>query len=750
MYIKPNHRHPLGTLLPLLVAALTLAACQPSADKREPVDLVDPYIGSISHLLMPCYPTVQLPNSMMRVFPYRHDVTEEYVEGLPVIVTAHRSIGAFRFSPTLGEPKAVVRSNWDNEHCTPYSYSVSLADHTVDAELVVSHQSALYKLSRMEGDERPLSLVLTSRWGEMHIDGSTAYGWEEVDGPTRVYIYMELDQQPPLAEVRNGQSAVWQFPPAVTTVQARYGISFISTDQARANLLREQGDGFDREALLKAGRKAWNDALSTLSIEGGTERERSVFYTSYYRTFERPLCLSEDGRYYSAYDHQVHDDEGTPFYTDDWIWDTYRAAHPLRTVTNAPMEEDILQSYLRMAAQNGHGWMPTFPCIDGDNHCMNSNHAVISVADALRKGLQVDAAAAYEACRLAIDDKSLAPWSYASGGYLNDFYRQHGYIPARLEDEEERDPNVGWENRQPVAVTLGTAYDQWALSLLADTLGMKDEARELRRQSYNYRNLFNPDTHFFHPKDSAGRFIEPFDYRFSGGIGARQYYDENNGWTYRWDVPHRVDDLVSLMGGQEAFVRNLDATFSEPLGMSKYDFYNQLPDQTGNVGQFTMANEPSMHIPYLYNYAGAPWKTQHRIRQLLHLWFRDDLMGMPGDEDGGGMTAFVVFSSMGLYPVTPGVPVYNIGSPLFTRTVIRLSAPTGDQCGRTFTIEAPGASADAKYIRSARLNGKPIDRPWITHEELMQGGKLELDMDTRPNPQWGASCPPPCAEPLNP
>jgi predicted alpha-1,2-mannosidase len=185
------------------------------------------------------------------------------------------------------------------------------------------------------------------------------------------------------------------------------------------------------------------------------------------------------------------------------------------------------------------------------------------------------------------------------------------------------------------------------------------------KRSYNYRNLFNAETAFFHPKDTAGNFIKPFDYRFSGGLGAREYYDENNGWTYRWDVQHNVSDLVRLMGGTERFAANLDATFREPLGKSKFNFYASLPDQTGNVGQFTMANEPSLHIPYLYNYAGQPWKTQKRIRQLLKCWFRDDLMGVPGDEDGGGMSAFVVFSSMGFYPVTPGSQSYNIGSPLF-------------------------------------------------------------------------------------
>ncbi len=205
-----------------------------------------------------------------------------------------------------------------------------------------------------------------------------------------------------------------------------------------------------------------------------------------------------------------------------------------------------------------------------------------------------------------------------------------------------------------MAVTLGTAYDQWCLAQIAKELGKTDDYEYFLEKSYNYRNLYNAETAFFHPKDKQGNFIEPFDYKFSGGMGAREYYGENNAWIYRWDVQHNVADLIHLMGGREKFVQHLDQTFREPLGRSKYAFYAQLPDHTGNVGQFSMANEPSLHIPYLYNYAGEPWKTQKRMRNLVTEWFRNDLMGVPGDEDGGGMSAFVVFSQLGFYPVHTG------------------------------------------------------------------------------------------------
>jgi len=338
----------------------------------------------------------------------------------------------------------------------------------------------------------------------------------------------------------------------------------------------------------------------------------------------------------------------------------------------------------------------------------------------------------YEACKNAVMEKTLAPWSAKPAGELDRFYHEHGYIPALREGEKETIPEVHpFEKRQAVAVTLGTSYDEWCLAQIAWELGNEEDYRYFIQKSYNYRNLFNPETGFFHPKDEDGNFIEPFDYRFSGGMGARDYYDENNGWTYRWDVQHNIADLIDLMGGSEKFINNLDQTFREPLGRSKYEFYAQLPDQTGNVGQFSMGNEPSFHIPYLYNYAGQPWKTQKRIRSLLRMWFRNDLMGIPGDEDGGGMSAFVVFSQMGFYPVTPGIPVYTIGSPFFEKITMELSN------GKRFTIIAKNCSEKNKYIQSANLNGRPWSQCWFSHDDIMKGGTLELIMGDKANQTWG-------------
>ncbi len=214
-------------------------------------------------------------------------------------------------------------------------------------------------------------------------------------------------------------------------------------------------------------------------------------------------------------------------------------------------------------------------------------------------------------------------------------------------------------------------------------------------------------------------------------MGARDYYDENNGWTYIWQPYHAFGDLISMMGGKEEFDRKLDRLFTESLGKSKWQYYSTLPDATGNVGQFVMGNEPSMHIAYMYNLAGKPWKTQKRVRMLMDTWFRDDLMGVPGDEDGGGLSAFCVFSAMGFYPVTPGVPEYQIGSPVFSKITINLPD------GKTFTIIAEDNSQTNKYIQSASLNGNDLTTTVLSHRDLVSGGKLVLKMGARPNRAWG-------------
>lgn len=712
---------------------------------KEPVDYVNPYIGNISHLLVPAYPTIHLPNSMLRVYPEREDYTGNKIKGLPVIVTSHRGNSAFSISPLAGNKQlsSVIPLEYDNEVIKPYFYRVFLNEDNIDVEYVPSYQSAIYKFQFSEGAP---SFVINSKNGILKANGSSVSGYQQIgDFPTKVYLYLETDIDPERIDpfddkTEDSSCLVMRFTENSRQIHIRYGISFISEEQAKKNLYREvKNASFDE--VKEQGRAIWNETLSKIKVEGNCEDAKAVFYTSLYRTYERMICISEDGMYYSSFDDKVHGDNGIPFYTDDWIWDTYRATHPLRVIIEPEKEVQMINSFVRMAEQMDNFWMPTFPEITGDSRRMNSNHGVATVIDAYVKGLKgFNLELAYDACKRGITEKTLIPWSGDKAGVLDDFYKKNGYFPALRDGEIESVANVNnFEKRQPVAVTLGTVYDEWCLSQIAKHIGKKDDYSHFLKRSLNYHKLFNPDTKFFHPKDMNGSYIEPFDYRYSGGQGARDYYGENNGWVYRWDVPHNIADLVNLMGGDALFVEELEKMYDTPLGKSKFEFYAQLPDHTGNVGQFSMANEPSLHIPYLYNYAGQPWRTQKRIRNLLDQWFRNDLMGVPGDEDGGGMTAFVVFSQLGFYPVTPGLPMYVIGSPTFEKASIKLGE------GKTFDIICSNYSPENKYIQSAKLNGVDWNKSWFTHEDLIKGGKLEFVMGNRPNKQWAsdkASIPP--------
>jgi len=733
----------------ILLTVLFIARLFAKTDK-EPVDYVNPYIGNISHLLVPTYPTVHLPNSMLRVYPERENFTGNTLYGLPLIVTSHRGSSAFNLSPYQGalqDAHSVERLSYDNEIIKPYFYSVDLDEENIAVQYAPAHQSGIYRFD-FHQQEVPRYLILNTRNGALAKDGEGVSGHQQLDNHTKVYIYLETDSQPLEIGTHQGDHLeteetqtsghnayfVLKFAPGKQAIHVRYGVSFISTEQAKKNLRREIPD-YNLQKLSEKGRKLWNETLGKIHVQGTDEDAKTVFYTSLYRTYERMICISEDGQYFSAYDGKVHRDEGRPFYTDDWIWDTYRATHPLRVIIEPTMESNMIHSYITMAQQMPRAWMPNFPEVTGDSRRMNSNHAVAMVADAYNKGLRnFDLEKAYEASKAAITEKTLAPWSAKPAGVLDRFYKDHGYFPSLAPGEKETVPEVhSWERRQPIAVTLGTVYDEWCLGQIAGVLGKKKEAQYFTNRSLNYRKVLHPETKFFHPKDSFGHFMPDLDYRFPPGIGGRDAYDENTGYVYRFDVPHNIGDLVQQIGGKEAFIAALEDMYNTPLGKGRPDFYHIYADHSGNVGQYSMGNEPAMHIPYLYNYAAQPWRTQKRVRNLLKQWFRNDLMGIPGDEDGGGLTSFVVFSSLGFYPITPGLPMYVIGSPVFEKASIALGND------KTFEVICQNYAPENKYIQSAKLNGRVWNKSWFSHQDLMEGGTLELVMGKHPNKEWATS-----------
>jgi predicted alpha-1,2-mannosidase len=712
------------------------------------IQYIDPTIGNVGRLLEPTRPTMHLPNQLIRFTPQRKDYMDDQISSFPLTIVSHRLGQVFSIRPSFEE---LSKSAWnrkltydhDLEVNSPWYYSTYLIDEGGKVEFTPGRKTGIFRFYFPDGPHKSLLFdVYNDGEGQWHfISGNEMSGMETYNGDIKVYMYgvfshtgsvgvLSDDQLQNSKEITGrGVKAYISFPAAVREVTFKYAISYISVAQARKNFVQEIRDK-DFEQVSAAGKMVWSKTMSQIAVEGGTEAQKRSFFTALYRCYERMVDITEDSAYYSGFDKQVHRGDARPFYVDDWSWDTYLALHPLRMILHPAQEEDMLQSYVRMYEQSG--WMPTFPVLFGDHACMNGFHSSVIFLDAWRKGLKhFDVATAYAGMRKNSVSATLLPWRNGDKTELDDYYHANGYFPALHPGEKETVERVHpFEKRQAVAITLGTSYDDWALSQLAGDLGKPEDKTRFAPGGENYRNLWNKEKSFFLPKDDKGHWID-IDPKFDGGPGGRDYYDENNGWTYLWQVQQDIPGLMGLMGGQQAFEDRLDQLFREGLDRSKSDFWYKFPDATGLVGQYSMGNEPSFHIPYLYNFTASPWKTQKRIRFLLDVWFKDNIFGIPGDEDGGGMSAFVVFSSMGFYPMTPGLPLYTIGSPVFSKVTIALSD------GKHFTLIANHCSVVNKYIQSARLNGRVLNTPWFTHEQLINGGRLELEMGPRPNKEWG-------------
>jgi predicted alpha-1,2-mannosidase len=709
----------------LLKAALAFATATIALHASAQVEYVDNTIGNVGILLVPTRPTVYLPNSMIRVYPMRSDAMDDRIESFPLTINSHRIQELFSLMP--GEDGAPAA--WDQETTTPYYYSVYLGDTRIRTEFSATERCGYFRLTFPTGNA---SLVLANRLsGNLRPQGNAVVGEEQFNGMA-AFVYGEFSSPVKFkVETAGDKSHLVVSSPGSKVLEFRYGISFISIEQAEKNLHREiPAWGFER--VKDAGRTRWNETLGQVAVEGGTEAQRRIFYTALYRCFERMIKITEDGHYYSAFDHKVHED-ARPFYVDNWLWDTFRALEPLQTLLNPEMEGDKIQSYVRMYQQSGV--MPTFAILTGNYACMNGNHAAPWIADAWFKGVRnFDLPIAYEGVRKRSLEMTLLPWRLGPKTPLDDFYNEHGYMPALRPGEKETYTQVHpFEKRQPVPVTLENSFDDWNIAQLARELKRPEDEQLFLKRGANYKNLFRADKGMMWPKDDEGKWIEPMDPKFDGGMGGRDYYDENNGYTYTWDVQQDFNGLIALMGGTGKAEGNLDQLFREPLGRSKYEFQAKLPDSTSMVGQFSMGNEPSFAIPYIYNRLGAPWKTQKRIRMLLESFFTDELQGIPGDEDGGGMSAFVVFSMLGFYPATPGIPVYDIGSPVFDKATIHLKN------GKDFVILAHNNSPTSKYVQSIKLNGRRLDQVWFRHAEIANGGTLELVMGDVPNTSIGST-----------
>ncbi|RXF71813.1 GH92 family glycosyl hydrolase [Arcticibacter tournemirensis] len=496
-------------------------------------------------------------------------------------------------------------------------------------------------------------------------------------------------------------------------VQAKVASSYISTEQAALNLKRELGKFKNLEATKAAAAKIWNEHLSRILVEGGTEEEKATFYSCFFRAslFSRQFFeYDKDGKpyYYSAYDGKIH--EGY-MYTDTGFWDTFRAQFPLNAIMHPTMHGRYMQALL--AAYEQCGWLPSWS-FPGEGGSMIGNHAISLLADAWAKGIRTfDPKQALQAYLHEATNKG--PWGPANGRHGWKEYYQLGYVPY---------PEYG----EATAKTLEYAYDDFCAWQLSKETDQPFYTRIFERQMFNYKNVYDPSTRFMRGRNSKGEWKANFDPIEWGGP-----YTEGNAWHWQWSVFHDVQGLINLMQGEKNFTAKLDSVFSEPNKVNTGTYGGMIHEMTemvmANMGQYAHGNQPIQHMIYLYNYAGQPWKTQYHVRQVMSRLYNSTENGYPGDEDQGQTSSWYVLSALGFYSVCPGTDQYVIGSPVFSKVTITL------ENGKKFVIQARNNNSQNVYIRSAKLNGKDYTPTYIKHSDITNGGLLEFEMQAQPATQ---------------
>lgn len=749
------------SLFSLLVGVLLLVNClSAKTNKKTPVDYVNPNIGGIGQMLSSTSPNVIMPYGMMRISPITTPgVGDRYLADKIYAFPA----GGMTLMPTTGSAETIpdkCASMYDHdlETTTPYYYAAILEKYDIKVEYTVSSHAAYYRFTFPAGKAAHVLLNLP-KTAKIDSTNNTVISGGSGGSGRGGYFYAELSKpisssrtlnslQPTRGNARGGaggQVILADFSPGQDRqVEMRVGISSISLDQARQNLQLEiQSWNFDKTKAQ--ARKTWNDALSTIEVKGGTEDQRTIFYTSLYRVLTSVSDITEDGKYYGSFDQQIHLADGHGFYpigAGAAMWGNYRSLEPLHLLLDPREQVDLIRSFVTLYEKTG-----TMSAI---NRGLSGYHVIGVALDAYMKGYRdFDVEKAYEGFKKLLTKDTFLPWTNKlPQTSLDRFYIEKGYFPALKKGEKETVEGVHpWERRQAVAVTLETTYDDWCMSEWARILNKKEDYEYFSKRAHNYENVFDKRIGFMAPKSEDGNWVldeKEFSPIWSGGQGGREYYTEMNGWTYTFHVQQDVKGLINLMGGREKFVDKLNTLFQdqfegynnppEPFrGSGKYLFQALFPDMTGLIGQYAQGNEPAFHIPYLYNYAGAPWMTQRRVRDIMKIWFNAGPLGISGDEDNGEQSSWYAFSAMGFYPVCPGRPVYDIGSPIFNEVKLNMAA------GKVFTITARNVSAANKYIQSATLNGKPLNKPWFEHKDMASGGTMVLEMGSRPNTSWGSA-----------
>lgn len=642
----------------------------------------------------------------------------------------------------LSDPDAGYRQRFSDERAEPGFYRVAL-ESGVLAELTVTERTGWHRytfpkgaghvlidLSHLIRDETGAAPLIDEASLAIGSDGTITGGrrvfrWakgrrihfalQPSRQPDRVTFYDDDDIAQPMGGTQVAGKRVkmvlhWDDAGADPII-LRCGISGVDVAGARANLGAEAKD-WNFDAIRRAARARWTDALQAVRVTGGSADQRSILATALYHAQLAPTLFSDiDGRY-AGLDGEVHTvPEGGAAYSSWSLWDTYRALHPLLTLIAPARSKSLIDDLIRQTTQSPYGPL-VWPLQGKETGTMIGWHGVVPLAEAHAKGIAADYAAAWPAIRKRSFDFT-APDRDNSRG--RDLYDQLGYVPADLVNES-------------VSRTQEYAYDDWASSRLARVAGADDDAARLHKRSGNWRNVIYAGTGFARPRFADGSWATPYDPIQLGHLLKYRDYTEANGWQATFLNQHDIYGQIAHGGGDAAFAAKLDAFFSAPSTLPA----NAPPDISGLVGQYAHGNEPDQHAAYLYAYVGEPWKTQRMVRRLCTEMYRNDPDGIIGNDDCGQMSAWFVFSALGFYPVDPVEAAYVFGSPLFERAVVRVGE-------KRLVIEAPGNRADTPYVAAVSWNGTPWTRSWIDHRTLAGGGTLRFTMSTTPEHRFGAA-----------
>ena len=660
--------------------------------------------------------------------------------------TGHSDLGDFLIMPTTGplkmnpgtedKPGSGYRSKYSHltEKAEPGYYSVMLDDYGIKAELTATTRVGLHKYTfpkagpahilldlmsgiynypeknvwtflRVENDTLVTGYRQTSGWARTRTvyfamtfsKPISHYGQRKYDQQVYKGFWRKFDETKDFPEMAGRQIRTW-FDFEVKdgeAVMVKFALSPVSTVGAVKNLNAE-APGWNFEAIRKNSQDSWNRELGKIQVETINEEQKRVFYTALYHTLLSPVTFMDVDGMYRGLDQNDHQAKGFTNYTVFSLWDTYRALHPLFNIIQPKRNADMAKSMMAHYDQSVHKMLPVWSHYGNENWCMIGYHAVPVLVDAFVKGnLDMDPKKLLEAMVTTASNTR-----YDGLGY----YMIDGYVP---EDK----------NGSSVSKTLEYAYDDWCISEFAKKSGNPAVYEQFRARSESYKNVFDSGTGYMRPKLSDGTWKPGFDAMSTHDQG----FIEGNAWNYSLYVPHQVDHMIQLMGGSKSFIRHLDSLFTMKLDDS---FFANTEDITrdGLIGNYVHGNEPSHHVAYLYNWAGAPQKTQERVRMIMETMYHDAPDGLCGNDDAGQMSAWYIFSAMGFYPVCPGSDQYAIGSPMVKSAILKLDN------GKTLEIEAVNQSAENVHVKKVLVNGITIRRNYLTHNDITGGGKITFMM----------------------